>query len=213
MIAEAISRKSERLENAYGQERAHHVESDSYSPLVRLVEATDAAPGPTHGETQEELEMKKRFIAIAAALVLFVAALSPSKALFDKTRFVADLGMAFYAFHHWVWNPYKAGSFQSGAPHRTKSLVKGGLALLFAVNRVKAANRIAHTSKSPLLHKLASSLDAMQDKFSSVGQRLKGGQFDQKSIEDVNDTVSDVGSGAAQAGAPVHDVPVAIPGT
>jgi hypothetical protein len=36
--------------------------------------------------------------------MLFGAA-SPSSAFLDKTRFVAHLGVAYFAFHHWVLLP------------------------------------------------------------------------------------------------------------
>src|SRR5580704_13255761 len=105
--------------------------------------------------------MKKRLIICALALSLFVGMMRPAYALFDKTRFVAHMGAAFFAFHHWVWKPYKNGEFASGAPHRTKALLKGGAALLFAVHEVKVSEDIAHKSDSPLLHKLVAPIDAM----------------------------------------------------
>lgn len=157
--------------------------------------------------------MKKKLLALALTLALFVGAVGPSAAIFDKTRFVTDLGVAYFAFHHWVWKPYKAGAFAAGAPHRTKALVKAGLAMLFAANRVQAANNLAHKSKSPLLQKLAGSVDSMQSAFLGLGQRLKSGNFDAKNVEDANGALGSVDAGATNAGLKVKDVPVAIPGT
>lgn len=152
-----------------------------------------------------------------AVCVLIGAVLSasvrPSQAFLDKTRFATDLGVAFFVFHRWVYQPYKVGGFSSGAPHRTAAMVKGGAALLFAVSRVRAADRIAHSSKSPLLQKVAGSLDAMSASFSSIGQRLKGGHFSPTDIDSLNGTVNSVGSGAAAAiGAPIKDVAIPVPG-
>jgi hypothetical protein len=161
-----------------------------------------------------KMQQLKR-ISLCGVLIftLLAGTLKPSYALFDKTRFVLHLGAAFFAFHHFVYNPYKAGAFQSGAPHRTKALVKGGLALLFAVHEVKVANEIAHKSNSPLLHKVANSLDAMQSSFASVGQKLKGGHFDPSDADSVNDVVNSVGAGALAAGIPIKDRAIPIPGT
>lgn len=152
----------------------------------------------------------RKFMVICALITtLFTSAVKPSYALFDKTRFAADLGVAFFCFHHWVLKPYQAGAFAAGAPHRTKSLIKAGAALLFAVNRVRAADRIAHNSKSPLLQRVAGSLDRMTASFSSIGQRLKGGQFNPRDVDSLNSTVDEVGSGASTAiGKPIKDIAV-----
>ena len=152
----------------------------------------------------------RKFLVLCALITtLFTSALQPSYALFDKTRFAADLGVAFFCFHHWVLKPYQAGEFAPGAPHRTKALIKAGAALLFAANRVKKADRIAHESKSPLLQRVAGSLDRMMASFSGIGQRLRGGQFNSKDIDSLNGTVDEVGSGASTAvGRPIKDIAV-----
>ena len=151
----------------------------------------------------------KLTILFGISISLLSASLLPTQALFDKTRFATDLGVAFFCFHHWVQKPYRDGDFAPGAPHRTKSIIKGGAALLFAINRVKAADRMAHNSKDPLLNRIAGSLDRMQETFGSVGQRLKGGQFEPRDFESLNSTVDVVGAGAAAAvGKPIKDVAV-----
>ena len=121
--------------------------------------------------------------------------------------------MAFFAYHHFVSQPYKAGAFQANDPHRTKALIKGGAALLFAVHEIKVSNKIAHKSKSPTLQALAGKLDAMETSFTSIGTKMKHGNFDPKDVPALDGTVTDVGKSSAAEGAPVKDVPVAIPGT
>jgi hypothetical protein len=156
--------------------------------------------------------LQKLFVIWVLAVSMLSAALKPSYAIFDKTRFATDLGVAYFCFHHWVYAPYKAGAFASGAPHRTKAMVKGGVALLFAINRVKAANKIAHNSKSPTLQRIAGALDRMTASFSSVGQRLKGGQFNPTDVDALSGAVGGVDAGAKAAGIQVKDVHVPIPG-
>ncbi len=157
--------------------------------------------------------LSKLFVIWALTMALFTSAVKPSYALFDKTRFATDLGVAFFCFHHWVLKPYKEGAFAAGAPHRTKALLKAGAALLFAVNRVKKADKIAHESKSPLLQKVAGSLDQMAASFSSLGQRLKGGQFNPGDIDSLNGNVDQIGSSASTAiGRQIKDVAVPDPG-
>jgi hypothetical protein len=156
---------------------------------------------------------QKLIIIWVLSVSMLGAALKPSYALFDKTRFATDLGVAYFCFHHFVYKPYKDGAFTAGAPHRTKALLKAGAALLFAMNRVKKADSIAHNSKSPTLQHIAGSLDRMTAAFGSIGQRFKGGQFDPKDIDTLNSSVGDVDAGAKAANISVKDVAVpSIPG-
>ena len=157
--------------------------------------------------------MKRILLATALAVAMFAGSLTQSSAFLDKTRFVAHLGVAYFVFHHWVLHPYQTGAFASGAPHRTSTIVKGGVALLFAVHEVKVAKKIADTSKDPLLQKLDGGLAGLTGSFASVGAKLKSGHFDPKDIEGLNGATSALGSQAAAGGAPIKDVPVAIPGT
>lgn len=156
----------------------------------------------------------KKSLVIAALLVSFLtAAVRPSYAIFDKTRFATDVGVAFFCFHHWVYKPYKTGAFSAGAPHRTKAIIKGGVALLFALNRLKAANRILQTTKSPLLIRLRGPVNSMTSAFSTIGTKLKHGVFNSGDIDAVNSQVTTVGSNAASAGIKVKDVPIPDPGS
>ncbi len=143
---------------------------------------------------------------------LFAASVKPSNAFLDKTRFATDIGVAFFSFHHFVWAPYHAGSFARTAPHHDKALLKAGIALLFAYNRLKAADHLAHVSKSPMLHKLATSLDHMQSSFSSVGSDLKAHKFVPAEIMSLNKAVDLVGETALKSGLKLKDVPIHIPG-
>lgn len=152
----------------------------------------------------------------AAAGLLTLAALtgplSVSHAIFDKTRFAAHLGAGYFAFHHWVLTPYRTGHLASGAQGRTGSLVKGGLALLFAAHEVKVAENIAHKSNDPLLQKLDAGLSKLTGSFTSVGQSLKSGQLNTADIDRLNSDTSALSSTAAAAGQPIKDVPVSVPG-
>ena len=155
-----------------------------------------------------------KLFAIAALAATLTAGLArPSQALFDKTRFAAHLGIAYFCYHHWVSNPYREGKFTAGAPHRTASIVKAGAALLFGVHELKVANKIAHLSKDPLLQKLAGSVDNMTASFGSLGQKFKGGSFDNRDIDTLNGSYNGVDNNARAAKINVKDVPVSIPGS
>lgn len=157
---------------------------------------------------------KRKTVALALALAgaLVAGTLTPSYAFLDKTRFVAHLGIAYFAFHHFVWRPYEAGAFNNGAPHRLSTIVKGGAALLFAVHEVQVADKIAKDSNDPLLHKLDGALTGLESQFGTIGQKLKNGTFDPKDIEGLNSSANGVSSAAAADGATIKDVPATVPG-
>ena len=155
----------------------------------------------------------KLFLVGALIVAMFSSALSPSYAFLDKTRFVAHLGIAYFCFHHWVLSPYRDGSFNAGAPHRTAAMVKGGIALLFAYHEVKVSEKIAQRSKDPLLQKLSGAISGLSGSFASVGSRLKSGHFNPADIESLATSTTAIGTSAAAGGARIKDVPIPVPGT
>jgi hypothetical protein len=157
--------------------------------------------------------LKRIFTAVALTVAMALGAVSPAPAFLDKTRFLAHIGVAYFVFHHWVMNPYHQGSFAQGAPHRTAALVKGGVALLFAVHEVRVAEKIAHNSKDPLLQKLDAGVAGLTTSFMSIGQRMKSGQFSSQDADTLTSQTDSVSSQAAAGGAKIKDVPVAVPGT
>lgn len=149
---------------------------------------------------------------VLATLGLVAGPLSTSHALLDKTRFVAHLGVAYYAFHHWVLSPYQAGQFASGSAGRTGRLVKGGLALLFAAHEVNVAEKVAHGSSDPLLQKLDAQLVNLKDSMGRVGASLKSGQLNAADLQSLDSATTSIGSASAAAGQPIRDVAAPIPG-
>lgn len=152
---------------------------------------------------------RNRFLLAAMlTLALFASFARPSYAFLDKARFATHLGIAYFCFHHWVLGPYQNHAFDNGAPHRTGTIIKGGAALLFAVHEVKVAQKIAHKSNSPLLHKLDGKLLALTASFAAAGVALKSGHFDPAAIVGLKSSTDSVGDGAAKAGTPIKDVPI-----
>lgn len=153
----------------------------------------------------------RRVTLLASALVA-LGPLSTSHALLDKTRFVAHVGVAYYAFHHWVLTPYRAGQFAAGAAGRTRAFAKGGLALLFAAHEVNVAEKVAHGSRDPLLQKLDGELVKLRGSLTAIGNRAKAGQLTDADIQSLDDTTTQIGRDSAAGGQPIRDVQAAIPG-
>lgn len=156
---------------------------------------------------------KRVVLSTALVFAMLVGAFAPASAFLDKTRFLAHLGVAYFVFHHWVMHPYQQGAFAQGAPHRTAAIVKGGVALLFAVHEIHVSEKIAQKSKDPLLQKLDAGIAGLENTFASVGQRMKSGQFNPQDVSSLGSQTGAVDSTAAANGAQIKDVPVAIPGT
>jgi len=137
----------------------------------------------------------------------------PAKKIrFAKTKFVLHAGLAFGAFHRYLYKPLKAGAFRKGASGRVKAFLKGAAAALFTVHEVRIALKDARSSK--LLSKLVSPLTALQDRFAALRGRLKGGSTDPSAeIASLNGQVERVRGQSSSLGAPIKDRTAPIPGT
>ncbi|MCA1656439.1 MAG: hypothetical protein LC713_01790 [Actinobacteria bacterium] len=121
-----------------------------------------------------------------------------------KTKFLLHSGLAFGAFHHFIYKPYKAGKLTGGGLFSHKvNLVKAGLAGLFAYHEIKLA--LVDAQSSPLLMKLLSPLTALSDKLKSLGTALKGGSVDGAAVEATNSQAAVTSSASQAAGAAIKD--------
>ena len=93
---------------------------------------------------------------------------------FAKTKFVLHTGLAFGAFHRYIYKPYKAGTFHSGAHGRITGFLKAGAAALFIKREVRLAYGDA-TANPTLCKAIASPLQAVGNKISDAVSQLKNG--------------------------------------
>jgi hypothetical protein len=117
---------------------------------------------------------------------------------FDKTKFVLHAGLAFGAFHHFIYKPYKAGTLHGFGP-----LAKAGLAGVFTVHELKMAKADAESS-STLCH-LVAPFDRATAAISASINKIKSGKATDQDIEGLNNDVNTVQSGAAANGVPAPD--------
>jgi hypothetical protein len=120
-----------------------------------------------------------------------------------KTKFVFHAGLAFGAFHHWIYLPAKAGDFAHPFLHKL-TVIKAGLAGLFVYHELKLALQDARAD--PTLSKLVSPITALDNKIKSVAASIKSGHPDVSSITQTNSSVGSIGQLAADAGQPVRDL-------
>lgn len=122
---------------------------------------------------------------------------------FDKTKFVLHAGLGFGAFHHFIYKPFKAGAFASGAHGRLGSLVKAGLAAAFVVHELKLAKQDAESS--PTLCHLVAPLDEAAAALSAITSKLHSGNATEQDIDGVAGKIDSTQQGAADAGVPAPD--------
>lgn len=121
-----------------------------------------------------------------------------------KTRFVTDAGLAFGAFHRYIYKPYKAGAFTSGAPGQKKAIVKAAAAAAFTLNRLNAARKLV--SEDPTLCKtLKAPLDALSTMISGMVGKLKGGNVDPGQLDSVSSAIDGVKKNASGSGMNIQD--------
>lgn len=124
---------------------------------------------------------------------------------FAKTKFVLHTGLAFGAFHRYLYKPYRAGTFTSGGKlHRVIVIAKAGTAALFIKREVRLASE--DVKANPTLCKtLAAPLAKIGDGISGVVSKLKGG--DTSGITDAQNSITSLEGQAANAGTTITENP------
>jgi hypothetical protein len=127
---------------------------------------------------------------------------------FAKTKFLVHMGLAFGAFHRYIYKPFRAGAFRSGAAGRIKALAKAGAAGLFAAHELKIANEDALSDSH--LRPLATKIGALVGRLAGLGGALKGGVPNAGAIAAAAAGVSSLGSASGGLGANIKEVAPAL---
>jgi len=150
--------------------------------------------------------------AAAPAAAPAAAHVQSHAAIFDRTRFVFDMGFAVFAFHHFVYKRYQAGAFKKGAADRGRHIVEAGLALAFAYFEVHKAYGIAQKSNSKTLHALIAPINKLGSEFNKLGSKFHGGSYSDSDVKSLNSATSGVQSQSSKAGYKIIDRFIPIPG-
>ena len=158
--------------------------------LVALVSATGCGPSSSSSATGSTSAAPSGMPGAACQQVGSVN--------FDKAKFVLHAGLAFGAFHHFIYAPYKAGTL-----HGVGALAKAGLAGLFTVHELKLAK--ADAESSPTLCHLAAPFDKASAAISNSSGQIRSGKASSQDIEGMNNDVNAVQGGAKADGVPAPD--------
>jgi hypothetical protein len=127
---------------------------------------------------------------------------STSTTHFAKTKFVFHAGLAFGAFHHFIYNPYKAGDFRHPLSHKL-AVAKGALAAAFVYHELKLAADDVKSSR--LLSKLFAPITIVAAKIRGLAHPIKSGQDPGSEINSANSSLASIKSTAASNGQPITD--------
>jgi hypothetical protein len=121
---------------------------------------------------------------------------------FAKTKFVLHLGLAFGAFHRYLYKPFRAGTFGKGAHGRFFAFAKAGAAAVFIEHEVRLA--AADVEASPTLCKaIAAPMRSVYSSVSGAVTRLRHG--DSSAVQSAQTSLGSIESTAASQGAKINE--------
>jgi hypothetical protein len=127
---------------------------------------------------------------------------------FAKAKFALHMGLAFGAFHRYIYKPFQTGAFNAGSPHRLRTFVKGGSAALFAVHELRTAREDALSNDR--LRPLAERIEPLRGRLTSLGSSLKHGSLDTNAILAAAGAVSTLGSESGGLGVTIKELSPAL---
>jgi hypothetical protein len=136
--------------------------------------------------------------AAAPALVAHPASLTA------VPKFIFHAGLAFGAFHHFIYLPFKAGKFTSGGFFsKAKAYIEAGVAALFVYHETKLA--LEDAQKNKVLKLLVSPLTLALTEFQKIESSIKGHKLDASSVSSATKSVSSIESEAKKYGSDVRE--------
>ena len=124
---------------------------------------------------------------------------------FAKTKFVLHAGLAFGAFHRWIYKPYKAGDFRHPTAHKL-TVAKALLAAGFVKHEVGLSLHDAQSS--PTLSKLVSPITALQNRIHGLTGQIHGGG---EGLSQTDGSISSIEQQSSQSGSPIQEKTPASP--
>ena len=119
-----------------------------------------------------------------------------------KTKFVIHAGLAFGAFHRYIYKPVKAGDLHNLRQHKA-ALIKGAIAAGFVYHELGLALKDAQSS--PTLRKVVAPVTALQARMHSLGPQLRNGTASPSAVNQDNSSISSIKGQSSSAGQPVTE--------
>jgi hypothetical protein len=130
------------------------------------------------------------------------AATSTGTTHLAKTKFVLHAGLAFGAFHRWIYKPYKAGVLSHPLLHKL-AFIKALAAGAFVIHEVELAR--ADAAQSRLLSHVVGPLTALGSSVALIRAALNHHQVNAAQINSANSSIASASSASSAAGQPVAE--------
>ncbi len=127
---------------------------------------------------------------------------------FAKTKFVLHAGLAFGAFHRWIYKPAKAGTLRHPFEHPLTA-AKAALAGAFVYHELKLA--LTDAQADPTLSKVVAPITALQTKIQDLAGSVKSGGASPADVAGLESSVSSIKDQAASAGQSITEQTPATP--
>ena len=177
------------------------------SPQVSASATVDPGSGSTTVEpgTGGSTDASAQPSASAVASVDANGCPTSNTVAFAKTKFVLHTGLAFGAFHRYLYKPYRSGTLSSGGfTHKAVAFAKAGAAALFIKREVRLATE--DVKASPVLcRQIAAPLTALSDSISGAVSKLRSG--DPSGLEDAQKQIGSIEGDAKSGGAEIVEDP------
>jgi hypothetical protein len=121
---------------------------------------------------------------------------------------VLHAGLAFGAFHRWIYTPAKAGELTHPLQHKLTTL-KAALAAAFVYHELKLA--LADAQADPTLSKIVAPITDLQNKLHSLADSVKSGGASPSDAASLDSVVSSIKSQASSAGQTITEQTPATP--
>jgi hypothetical protein len=119
-------------------------------------------------------------------------------------KFIFHAGLAFGAFHHFIYLPFKAGKFTSGSLFsRIKNYVLAGGAALFVYHETKLA--LGDAQQNKVLKVLVTPLTAAVALFNTIVSKVKGHSLDAKTMTSAQNSVATIETQAKGSGSSISE--------
>jgi hypothetical protein len=130
------------------------------------------------------------------------SATSSSSTSLPTAKFVLHAGLAFGAFHHFIYSPIKSGVLKDPLAHKL-TLVKAGLAALFVAHELRLA--VDDAKQSTVLKPVVAPLTAAASKLDGLKSSITGGSVSPSDVDGINAQLSQAGQTAKSAGASIKE--------
>ncbi len=117
-------------------------------------------------------------------------------------KFLAHSGLAFGAFHRYIYKPLLAGEFKPPLRH-TVAVVKATAAAVFILHEIKLAAADARSSAA--LKQLVKPLAVLGTGFAAALAKLKTGKFSLGEIQAANIAIASIEGAAKNGGATIAE--------